>query len=255
MRPLILLTNDDGIEAEGILALANALCGLGELWVIAPRHEQSAVSQAITIRDPIRALPWTFEVQGKQIEARAITGTPADCVKIAVNEICPRKPDLVVSGINHGPNSAVNALYSGTVGAALEGAVNGCKSMAISLNDFRPADFSGAAWAARKIAEQMLGNETPLGTILNVNVPALPQDQIQGFEVTRQAKARWVEEFQQRTDMMQRPYYWLGGYFINLDEGEETDLQALDKGFVSVTPLKIDMTDHLFAQELKQWFF
>lgn len=238
------------------MALANALHGLGELWVVAPRHEQSAVSQAITIRDPIRALTWDFWANEEKIEARAVTGTPADCVKIAINELCPRKPDLIVSGINHGPNSAVNALYSGTVGAALEGAVNGCKSMAISLHDFRATDYTASGWAARKIAMQMLANEMPPETILNVNVPALSQNEIKGFEITRQAKARWVEEFQKRTDMMQKPYYWLGGYFENLDEGEETDLQAIEKGYVAITPLKVDWTHYEFAHDLRtHWTF
>ena len=253
LRPLILLTNDDGIEAEGIRALAEALYDLGELWIVAPRHEQSAKSHAITIHDPIRARKQAYQVAGQAVEAYAVTGTPADCVKMAVHSLCPRKPDLVVSGINHGPNAAINTLYSGTVGAALEATINGCKSFAISLHDFGNLNFVSSSWAARQVAAQILTRGLPDGTLLNVNVPPIAIEAIKGFATTRQARSRWIEEFEERVDTNKHPYYWLGGYFVNLDDGDDTDLAAIENGFVSVTPMKLDWTDHAFTDKLRTW--
>ncbi|HIG74157.1 MAG TPA: 5'/3'-nucleotidase SurE [Bacteroidetes bacterium] len=252
-RPLILLSNDDGIDARGIAALASALDGLGELAVVAPFEEQSAVGHAITVRDPMRVHAWPFEGVDGPLWARAVTGTPADCVKIACQRLLPRMPDLVVSGINHGPNTAVNVLYSGTVSAATEACILGVPSIAVSHGDWRPEDFEAAGIAARRVAEHVLERGLPPGVLLNVNVPGGSPDDIAGYQVTRQARARWEEEFEERLDPMNRPYYWLGGRFIDLDEGADTDLHAMREGYVSVTPLQIDLTAYAHLDDLAAW--
>ena len=248
-RPLILVSNDDGIDAAGIAALAAALDGLGTVAVVAPFEEQSAVGHAITVRDPMRVHEWPFDGPRGPMWARAVTGTPADCVKIAAQKLLPRPPDLVVSGINHGPNTAVNVLYSGTVSAATEAAILGIPSLAVSHASWRPDDFEAAGRVAADLAARVLAGGLPPGVLLNVNVPDRPHDEIQGVRVTRQARARWEEEFEERRDPMDRPYYWLGGRFVDLDGGADTDLAALADGFVSVTPLHLDLTayDHLDA--------
>jgi 5'-nucleotidase len=253
-RPLVLLCNDDGIDAAGIQALASALDGIGTLAVVAPATEQSAVGHAITVRDPMRAHAWPFEVPSGEVWARAITGTPADCVKIAVQKLLPRRPDLVVSGINHGPNTAVNVLYSGTVSAASEATILGIPSVAVShLSWVAGADFEFAGRTARRLAEQVLERGLPDDVLLNVNVPDLPADQVRGIRVTRQARARWEEEFEERRDPMDRPYYWLGGRFVDLDDRPDTDLVALAEGFVSVTPLLLDLTAGEEMERVRAW--
>ncbi|MEM1054914.1 MAG: 5'/3'-nucleotidase SurE [Bacteroidota bacterium] len=252
-QPLILLANDDGIDAAGIAALAFALDGLGEIAIVAPFEEQSAVSHAITIRQPMRVYDWPFEGASGPLWARAVTGTPADCIKMACQRLLPRMPDLVVSGINHGPNTAVNVLYSGTVGAATEACILGIPSVAVSHGEWRPDDFEGAGLAARRVAEHVLAKGLPPGVLLNVNVPGGTPDDIAGVRITRQARSRWEEEFEERRDPMDRPYYWLGGQFIDLDEGADTDLNALREGYVSVTPLQIDLTAHAHLSDLAAW--
>jgi 5'-nucleotidase len=252
-RPLILLCNDDGIESAGIAALAAALDGLGTVVVVAPATEQSAVGHAITVRSPMRAHPWRFEGPAGPLWARAVTGTPADCIKIAVQKLLSRRPDLVVSGINHGPNTAVNVLYSGTVSAATEAAILGIPAIAVSHCAWAPRDFEGAGLAARRVAEGVLADGLPPGVLLNVNVPDLPPHALRGFRATRQARARWDEEFEERLDPMERPYYWLGGRFIDLDGGPDTDLSAIDEGYVSVTPLQFDMTAHDALPHVERW--
>ena len=250
-RPLILVSNDDGIDAEGIAALVAALDGLGDVCVVAPFQEQSAVGHAITIRDPIRAHVWPFEAPSGPVWARAVTGTPADCVKIGCQKLLPRRPDLVISGINHGPNTAVNILYSGTVSAATEGTILGVPSIAVSHGDWAPDDFEGAGRTARRVAERVLADGLPPGVLLNVNVPGGAADELRGIRVTRQARARWEEEFEERRDPMDRPYYWLGGRFIDMDEGPDTDLAALRHGYVSVTPIQFDLTAHTHLDALR----
>ncbi len=258
-RPLILLANDDGIDANGLAALAAALDGLGTLAVVAPATEQSAVGHAITVRDPVRAHPWPFALTARglgerAVWARAVTGTPADCVKLACQRLLPRRPDLVVSGINQGPNTAVNVIYSGTVSAATEATILGIPALAVSLCAWDPnADFEAAGRYARRLAERVLERGLTPGVLLNVNVPALPFDEIRGVEVTRQARARWEEEFHERRDPFDRPYYWLGGEFVNLDEGRDTDLAAIDAGYVSVTPLHYDLTAYDEIDALAAW--
>src|SRR5690606_14939104 len=184
---------------------------------------------AITVRDPVRAHGWPFEVPSGDAWARAVTGTPADCVKLACQKLLPRRPDLVVSGINHGPNTAVNVIYSGTVSAATEATILGIPAVAVSLCSWDPdADFETAGRYARQIAERVLDEGIAPGTLLNVNVPPGDYDAVRGVEITRQARARWEEEFHERRDPMDRPYYWLGGQFIDLDEGRDTDLAAIE---------------------------
>ena len=251
--PLILICNDDGITAPGIAALASALDGLGELFVIAPASEQSAVGHAITVRDPVRAHPWQFDVPSGRITAYSVSGTPADCIKLAVNQLLPRKPDLVVSGINQGPNTAVNVIYSGTVSAATEASILGVDAVAFSLCQWRGGDYEPGGRYARRIAEHVLEHGLPPGVLLNVNIPPLTVDEIQGVRITRQARSRWEETFQERVDPFDRPYYWLAGQFVNLDEGDNTDIEAVEAGYVSVTPLHHDMTAHEHLAAMQDW--
>lgn len=252
-RPLILVCNDDGIDAPGILALAAAMDELGEVCVVAPIDEQSAVGHAITVRDPVRARPWEVRLPSGTAEAYAVTGTPADCVKLAVNQLLPRRPDLVVSGINHGPNTAVNVIYSGTVSAATEGAILGIDAVAFSLCDWEATDYEAAAMVAQRIARRVMERGLPPGILLNVNIPDLPLDELRTVAVTRQARSRWQESFQARRDPFDRPYYWLAGEFVNLDEGDNTDLAAIEDGIVSITPLRLDLTAHDLLDELHEW--
>lgn len=240
--PRILLCNDDGIHAPGIRSLATALDGVGELFVVAPTTEQSAVGHAITVRDPVRAHSIEFEVPSGPVPAWGVTGTPADSVKLACHELLDAPPDLVISGINQGPNTAVNVLYSGTVSAATEASILGLDAIAVSLCDWSAPQFEAAGRWARRIATWALEHGLPPGVLLNVNVPARSLEEIQGAALTRQARSRWEEGFDRRTDPADRPYYWLAGTFVNLDNGQETDLSAIERGYVSVTPIQHDMT-------------
>ena len=252
-EPRILLCNDDGIHAPGIQSLASALDGLGELFVVAPTTEQSAVGHAITVRDPVRAHREEFEVPSGPIPAWGVTGTPADSVKLARHELLDAPPDLVVSGINQGPNTAVNVLYSGTVSAATEASILGVDSLAISLCEWSEPQFEVAGQWARRIVEWALDRGLPQGVLLNVNVPALSAEEIEGVALTRQARSRWEEGFERRTDPADRPYYWLSGTFVDLDDGPETDLSAIERGYVSVTPIQHDMTAHDAFEAFGTW--
>lgn len=252
--PLILVSNDDGIEAPGLHALVAALLPLGEVMVVAPITEQSAVGHAITIRDPVRAKPWPFKVNGADVEAYAVTGTPADCIKLALNRLVTRRPTLVCSGINNGPNTAVNIMYSGTVSAATEAAILGIDSIAFSQSAWAKRDFAESArWSAR-IAAHVLKTGVPPGVLLNVNLPYEVEGGIRGVRITRQARSRWDERFDSRLDPYDQPYYWLTGQFVNLDQGApDTDLAAIDDGFVSITPIHFDLTAYAWLDELRTW--
>lgn len=250
-RPLILICNDDGIGAPGIHALASAMDGYGDLIVVAPEREQSAVGHAITVRDPVRVHPYDFEVPSGKIPAYAVTGTPADCIKIAADQILDREPDLVVSGINRGPNTAVNVLYSGTVSAATEAAILGFDAIAVSLCSFTLEDYEVAGRYAERVAQRVLEDGLPSGVLLNVNVPALPANEIRGIRITRQARSRWKESFEERVDPFDRPYYWIAGKFVNLDNGDRTDIDAIEGGYVSVTPIQFDMTAHDYLDSFR----
>jgi len=247
----ILLCNDDGIHAAGLQSLASALDGLGDLVVVAPESEQSAVGHAITVRDPVRAHEAEFSVPSGPIPAWAVSGTPADCIKLACHQVLDSYPTLVVSGINHGANTAVNAIYSGTVSAATEASMLGVDAVAISLCDWAASNFEGAGLWARSIVTSVLQSGLPQGTLLNVNVPACPADEIEGLAVTRQARSRWEEGFEQRKDPAGRPYYWLSGTFVDLDDGNRTDTEAVEQGYVSVTPLQHDRTDYDALDDLR----
>lgn len=251
-KPLILVCNDDGIDAPGIQSLANAVSDLGEVYVVAPTEEQSAVGHAITMRTPVRAKPWQFVTAGgTELEAYGVNGTPADCVKIAVDKLLPRRPDLVVSGINRGANTAVNVLYSGTVSAATEGAILGVPAMAFSLCSWNAKDFRDAETVTRRVLELAIKMGVPAGVVLNTNIPGVPLADIQGIRVTRQAKARWEEEYEERRDPFNQRYFWLAGRFVNLDDGGNTDIAAIDANYVSITPLQTDLTDHIFTGRME----
>lgn len=254
-RPLILISNDDGIQAPGIIALTNALMPVGDCFVVAPIEEQSGASHAITIRHPVRALPYPFATREGDVSGFAVKGTPVDCVKLAIDQLLPRKPDVVVSGINQGPNAAINTIYSGTVSAALEGAILGISAVAFSLSAWKGGDFDASQEYIRRIVKTVIANPLPEGVLLNVNIPDVAEDEIKGIRVTRQAESRWQESFVQRTDPANRPYYWITGEFVNLDDGVDTDLVALADGWISMTPLRPDLTAHDMIGQLKDLRF
>ncbi len=250
-KPLILITNDDGITAPGICALVNAMKALGDVVVVAPDKPQSGMGHAITINSTLRL----HEVKQDGLTEYACSGTPVDCVKIAIDKIIvDRKPDLLVSGINHGANSSINVIYSGTMSAAVEGAIEGIPSIGFSLCNYSiEADFSAAAHFAGIIAKNVLEHGLPDGVCLNVNIPDVPLDIIKGVKVCRQAKALWQEEFDERKDPYGRKYYWLTGKFVDLDGGEDTDVFALENNYVSVVPTQFDLTAHNAISEMKKW--
>ncbi len=240
--PVILVTNDDGITAPGLHALVDAVKGLGQIIVVAPDSPQSGMGHAITINKPLRLDK--VDVHGEHNWYQC-SGTPVDCVKIAMDKILHRKPDLCVSGVNHGSNSSINVIYSGTMSAAMEGAIEGIPSVGFSLLNYSlEADFTAAKAYARIIARNVLENGLPAGSLLNVNIPNFTLDKIKGVKVCRQATAKWEEEFDERLDPNKRKYYWLTGKFINYDKGEDTDEWALANGFVSLVPVQYDFTAH-----------
>ncbi|GAB4339501.1 MAG: 5'/3'-nucleotidase SurE [Calditrichia bacterium] len=249
-KPLILVTNDDGIHAPGILALARAMESLGDVKVVAPDSEKSAVGHAITITDPLRV--WEFEREGRFF-GYAVNGTPADCVKLAAKALLPRIPDLVVSGINQGPNTAMNVMYSGTVSAATEGTLMGIPSIAFSLTSFKPFDFSPSATFARHLAEIVLQNGLPDGTLLNVNIPPRELKEIKGVKFTRQGKGRYEELFDKRIDPWNRTYYWLSGKRLFLDSEPDVDDVAVMDDYIAITPIQFDLTDYKLLDDLKSW--
>ena len=251
-RPLILVSNDDGVNAPGISALAEAMVSLGDVYVVAPLLEQSAVGHAITLRDPVRAFPMDAHMHGA-VRVYGVQGTPADCVKLAVQELLPRDPDLVVSGVNRGANTALNVIYSGTVSAAMEAAILGFDAVALSLCDWEANDFDASRDIACRVARKVLAEGLPPGTLLNVNIPPIPLSSIRGMLVTRQAHSRWQESFDQRLDPNNKPYYWMTGTFVNLDDGQNTDVGAVQDGYVSVTPIHYDLTAHNFLEPLSAW--
>lgn len=241
-KPLILVVNDDGITAPGICALVDAVKPLGEVVVVAPDSPQSGMGHAITINRPLRLT--RVDIFG-EIPGYQCSGTPADCVKIAVDKVMHRHPDLCVSGINHGSNSSINVLYSGTMSAAVEASIEGIPAVGFSLLDHhQDADFSASKYFARIISEQILTNGLAEASLLNVNIPKLPAEMIKGIKICRQAIAKWEEEYLQRKDPYGRDYYWLTGNFINSDHGTDTDEWALANAYVSVVPVQYDLTAH-----------
>ncbi len=247
-RPLILVCNDDGITAPGIRTLIRAMNALGEVVVVAPDSAQSGMGHAITINSTLRVDKGNHDA-GPQTEY-SCSGTPVDCVKLAVHVLLDRKPDLLVSGINHGSNSSVNVIYSGTMSAAVEGAMQNIPSIGFSLHEYDwDADFSGCEPFLRSIALDVLQKGMPANTCLNVNFPPTSLAPYKGIRVCRQAHAKWVEEFDIRRDPRGKAYYWLTGEFINEDQGEDTDEWVLKQGFVSVVPVQYDLTAYTTLEE------
>ena len=253
-RPLILVTNDDGINAPGIRTLISVVKDIGDVIVVAPNSPQSGMGHAITINSTLHSSRIT--PKNSEIIEYSCSGTPADCVKLAINELMPRKPDLCVSGINHGSNSSINVIYSGTMSAAIEAGIEGVPAIGFSLLDYSwNADFSQSKDYIRKITLNALNNGIPKGVILNVNIPAVKKSDIKGVKICRQAKAYWVEEFDKRKNPLGQEYYWLTGKFVNKDQGEDTDEWALKNNYISIVPVEFDLTAHHAIQGLNEWDF
>jgi 5'-nucleotidase len=246
----ILVSNDDGIDAPGIYALVQELKRIGSVTVVAPDKQQSAVGHAITMNFPLRAKE--FKKNGV-LFGYAVEGTPADSVKLAVKALLKQKPDLVVSGINHGSNTAISIIYSGTVSAATEGTILGIPSIAISLTTYGPADFRYAAKFARRLVLLVARKGLPDGTLLNVNVPPLPENEIRGIVVTRQGRAVWNDSFDIRRDPANKEYYWLTGALQDSDEGIEFDQTAVRNNYISITPIQYDLTDSTMVETMGKW--
>lgn len=251
-QPVILITNDDGITAPGIKNLVDALKGLGRLVVVAPDSPQSGMGHAITTGHPLR-LNKVDRFTTFGVEAWQCSGTPVDCVKIARDIVLGSKPDICVSGINHGSNASINVIYSGTMSAAMEAAIEGIPAAGFSLMDFRfDADFSVARIVARKTVQRMLSEVMPEHLLLNINIPAVSKKEFKGIKVCRQAHARWVEHFEERMDPRGKKYYWMTGRFINNDRGEDSDMEALNNGYASIVPITTDFTEGHVRKWLEQ---
>lgn len=245
---MILVTNDDGIYAPGLKALYQELTSLGDLAVVAPDSEQSAVGHSISLSNPLRVKQVSLD---GGIKGWSVSGTPADCVKIALAELLPEPPDLVVSGINLGPNVGINVLYSGTVSAATEAAILGVKAMAFSLDTYKNADFAAAARLARQVVARFRDwAGWPAKVCLNVNLPALPEAQVQGIKIVRQDTGPLVEHFQRRIDPRERVYYWLAEINERRDLDPDTDCGALAAGYIAVTPISFDLTHYPCLKDL-----
>ena len=252
-EPIILITNDDSIHAPGIRALVEAARGLGKIVVVAPDKPQSGMGHAITIGNPLRLHKMhLFE----DVESYSCSGTPVDCVKLAVDKVLHRKPDICLSGINHGANHSINVIYSGTMSAALEASIESIPSIGFSLLDLSiEADFTAATHYARLLVEQML--KKPIAEphlCLNVNIPKGELNSIKGIKICRQAYAKYDEEFDERKDPNGKRYYWLTGVFVNFDKGKDTDVWALKNNFVSVVPVQFDLTNMPLKKKLEKLF-
>lgn len=252
-RPTILVTNDDSINAPGIRALISIMAEIGNVIVVAPDKPQSAMGHAITINNTLHLNKISKE-ESKILEY-SCSGTPVDCVKLAVNEILKKKPDLCVSGINHGSNSSINVIYSGTMSAAVEAGIEGIPAIGFSVSDYNwDVNFDEAKPYVKKIALEVLNKNLSKNVVLNVNFPKL-NNKINGIKICRQAKATWGAKFDKRKTPFGKDYYWLTGEFVNLDKGEDTDEWALTNGFVSIVPVQFDLTAHHIIQELNSWDF
>ena len=250
-KPTILISNDDGIESDGIKALWREIRKFAEVIVVAPHTQQSAVGHSITVSSPIRVRKNLID---KNFYGYAVEGSPADSVKLAVRNILKgKKIDLLISGINHGANTAINIIYSGTVSAATEGTILNIPSIAISLTSFTHNDFSAAASFASKIAKIVLKKGLPKGTLLNVNVPAVKKNLIKGALITKQGKSLWDDHYESRIDPNRREYFWLTGKMKILDDDLEFDQTAIGENYISITPVHYDLTDYKLLDELKKW--
>ncbi len=250
---LILITNDDGLYANGLKTLIEVMEEFGKVVLVSTIESMSGMSQALTVKTPLRV---KLLEENEHHRVYTCNGTPTDGIKLAVNQLVDRKPDWVVSGINHGANASVSVLYSGTMAAAIEGCLYGISSVGFSLNDFsREADFSICKKYIRVVMQKLATESLPQGICLNVNIPALAEEKIKGIMVCRQARGNWKEEFEKRKDPMGRTYYWLTGMFQNQEpEAKDTDEWALANGYVSVVPVSVDMTAHWYMDKLKERF-
>lgn len=251
-KNIILVTNDDGILAPGIRALIHVMNTLGEVYVVAPAGAQSGKSHSVSVEYPLRCESIKLD-KGPQKEWR-VSGTPADCVKLALDHVLSEPPDICVSGINHGTNASVNVLYSGTVSAAVEAALSGIPGVGFSLLDYSwLADFSAAQYYAKNIVEKVLNADFPREGVLNVNIPKLPKEQIKGIKICRQSKGAWKENFEKRIDPKGTPYYWLTGKYADTDQGGDHDHAALKQGYVSIVPVSFDRTDYKLMKQMDFW--
>ena len=251
-KPLILVTNDDGITAPGIRTLIKVMNTIGEVIVVAPDSPQSGMGHAITVNDTLFCRAEHID-NGPQKEY-STSGTPADCIKLAKHEILNRTPDLCVSGINHGSNASINVIYSGTMSAAIEAGIEGIPAIGFSLCDYSwKAKFEPFESYIKTISENVLKNGLKSGTVLNVNFPKVEKQDIKGVKICRQSKANWVEKFDKRQSPFGKDYYWLTGEFVNLDNGKDTDQWALENGYVSIVPVQFDLTDYNSLNDLKSW--
>ncbi len=250
-KPLILVINDDGITAPGIRTLIEVMKTIGDVVVVAPDSPQSGMGHAITINSTLHLEKVSKE---DNLPEYSCSGTPADCVKLGIRQILDRRPDICVSGINHGSNASINVIYSGTMSAALEAGIEGIPAIGFSLCDYDwNADFEVCKAPVKTITEQVLKNGLNAGVVLNVNIPKVDKKNLKGIKICRQARANWEEEFDKRQTPYGKDYYWLTGKFVNLDKGEDTDQWALDNGFVSVVPVQFDLTAHESIQHLNTW--
>ncbi len=258
----LLVTNDDGVHAPGLEALVEALSPLGEVIVVAPDRERSATAHAITLHKPLRVEKVS---RNGAFYGHAVSGTPVDCVKLALVSLLNEPPDFVVAGINPGTNVGTNAIYSGTVSAAVEGAMNRVTSLAISIDSTDDPDYTAAAKFAARFLRSLVANECPPGMLFSINLPDLPGDEIRGVRITRQGRLMFREEFHERTDPQRRRYYWLGGELPEFDEADEasgddtsgadTDSTAVREGYISVTPIHYDLTDYAAIERVRSWSF
>jgi 5'-nucleotidase len=250
-RPLILVTNDDGYDAKGIHQLVETVKDMGRVVVVSPKHPQSGMGHAITIHDPIhiREIKDFGDIEGYQC-----SGTPVDCVKMAIYSILDRRPDIILSGINHGANFSINILYSGTMSAAVEGALENIPSIGFSLLDYdADADFEASKEVVRSVVAKALKNGMPDHICLNVNIPKLPRKDLKGYRICRQGVGHWKDDFVKNHTPMGKPYFWLAGSFQDMDGGEDTDTWALENGYVSIVPVQFDMTAHQHMSTFNHW--
>jgi 5'-nucleotidase len=249
-EPIILITNDDGITSPGIKALVESVAGLGKIVVVAPDKPQSGMGHAITIGHPLR-MHHVHLFEG--VDAYQCSGTPVDCVKLAVDKVLHRKPDICLSGINHGANHSINVIYSGTMSAALEASIESIPSVGFSLLDYSiEADFTGSKKYARLLVEHLLKKSYDKHLCLNVNIPPVPENLLKGLKVCRQAYAKYEEAFDERNDPHGKKYYWLTGDFINFDKGKDTDVWALKNNYISVVPVQFDLTHYTLKEKLEK---
>lgn len=248
-RPLILVTNDDGVDAKGIQQLVSFIESFARVIVVAPNGPRSGQSSAITVDQPLRVRK---EEERENVTVYSCSGTPVDCVKLALNKILEETPDLVLSGINHGTNSSISVIYSGTMGAAMEGAIHGIPSIGFSLADYsHDANFLTMKESIVRVIENVIEHSLPTGICLNVNAP---KGDIRGIKVCRQAKGKWIEEFNKRVDPHKREYYWLAGYFNNAEKhADDTDESLLQEGYMSIVPTSVDTTDYAMLDAMKKW--